>query len=266
MKRGNLYMTVGALAAAILCVVAVVAWRLDVRRHALPAAHSLIAYDRSAATLCGCDALVARAKKELESEDLGQGSTLTIILSGDESTADEPVLLGTYAVPTIRKAMEGRHTLGDKQKLILDDVRSRCQQKAQTQRSPIFLTIRRGLERLHAAGCDGRVECHLVALTDLEERSERHIRQFLDRQPRTDRKVSGALGEGQLPAPLDNNGVAVFIVGVSNTIGRSNTTSGQTHALTITRDSGRADRIKEVWERLFANTQRLFFDPLCPTN
>src|SRR4029450_9769469 len=116
-------------------------------------AHAVIARDRSDSVLSDCGCTEALAKKVLDDSNMGRGSTVTVVASGDESTADEPVLVGSSDVPTTRRVVECRAPTPRKQEALLADQKPKCEPLPVTKRSPIALLIRRGLERLRHLGC-----------------------------------------------------------------------------------------------------------------
>jgi hypothetical protein len=218
--------------------------------------HAVVARDRSDSMLTDCGCTEALAKKALSAPGMSHGSTITVIASGDGSTADEPVLVGSFDVPTTRRVIEGRGATGRKQKLLLDDLRTRCEALHVTKRSPILLLIRRGVDRLRQFGCTPTSGCILYVQTDGEETAELQIKRLLD-----DNR-SSKLGPSSL---IDNQGIDVVFYGLSQTVGETEI-DVRKHNLTRGRDMARAGRIQDVWLSLFSEPGRVRFEPFCPNN
>src|SRR5687768_6276924 len=73
-----------------------------------PPAHAAVARDRSDSVQSTCKCSEFLLKEAMNAPGMGKDSTVTLIASGDESSADEPVLVGTFKVPVSRKVIEGR--------------------------------------------------------------------------------------------------------------------------------------------------------------
>jgi hypothetical protein len=55
----------------------------------------------------GCEPLLGLAEKVSSTDGISPGSTLIVLVIGDETTANEPWQLWTYSIPTTRKVLEG---------------------------------------------------------------------------------------------------------------------------------------------------------------
>jgi len=221
--------------------------------------HAVIARDRSDSVLSDCGCTGALMKKALDNPNIGRGSTVTVIAGGDESTADEPMLVGNFDAPTTRRVIEGRDATRRKEEALLADLKTKCEALPVTKRSPIALLIRRGLERLRQAGCNSAASgCAVWVQTDAEETAELQLKRLLD---------------GKLPnkhgtaMPLiDNHGIDVVFYGLSQTVGEREMADGRRHRFTRERDNRRAERISDSWLSYFTDPGRVRFEPFCPTN
>lgn len=221
-------------------------------------ANAVVARDHSDSVLSDCECTLALVKKALSGPNMGRGSNITVIASGDKSTADEPLLVGTYDVPTTRRVIEGRSATQQKQEAMLADVRSKCKSLSVTKRSPIVLLIRRSIERLRHLGCNGASSCVLFVQTDAEETSETQVKKLLD---------SGSPDKRSKTKPLiDNQGVDIIFYGLSQTVGERETADGRRRQFTRERDSHRAERLRDGWLSVFTDPGRVRFEPFCPTS
>src|SRR5258707_827691 len=169
---------------------------------------AVIARDRSDSVLSDCGCTEALLKKALDAPNMGRGSTVTVITSGDESTADEPLLVGSFDTPISRRVIEGRDSARRKKEVLLADLKAKCESLPITKRSPIALLIRRGLERLRQAGCNSAtVGCVLWIQTDAEETAETELKKVLDGNGANKRR-------GKVPM-IDNWGIEVVFFGLS---------------------------------------------------
>jgi hypothetical protein len=229
-------------------------WRWKVGGKTHPA-HGVELWDRSESMATGCDCVVAAARRGLQSPYFGRGSTLTFTATGDASSASEPIMIATYEAPVNRRALEGRSAVLDRREELLDDLRKKCENVGRTKTSPIYLAIKRAVEQLRAAGCDGNSNCFVFALTDLEENANLQIKRALD---------GGSSLNQASPALINNDGIDIVISGIAETVGVAKGSDGVTRHLTNNRDQQRADRIVEVWRKLFTSPDRVTFQPYCP--
>jgi len=191
----------------------------------------------------------------LRNPGLSENSTLTVLALGDASTAYEPRRLTTYAIPTDRKVIEGRHASAERQARLLQDLRTRCRSVRPTLVTPIYLGVKQAIADLRADGCKAGSRCGLWVSTDLEENGDRAIEATLD--GRHDARKP-------LPTLLDNSGIRVTFCGFAETAGRLVGPSGREIRKAVPRDPRRDDRLQAVWRSLFASSDLVSFEPYCP--
>ena len=182
-------------------------------------------------------------------------STLTVLVLGDVSTAYEPRRLTTYAIPTDRKVIEGRHASAERQARLLQDLRARCRSVGPTLVTPIYLGVKQAIADLRADGCKADSRCGLWVSTDLEENGDRAIEATIDgrHDPRK-----------PLPTLLDNSGIMVTFCGFAETTGRLIGPPGREVRKVMRRDPHRDERLQAVWRSLFASSDLVSFEPYCP--
>jgi heat shock protein HslJ len=264
MTKNTIYAIAGGTLAVVglTALVAFAVWRYDKYRQLPPPAQAVLLRDPSDSGLGGCNEFTAMAGELLSSNLLGSGSAIAVMTTGDSSTAQEPVLLDSLEIPTSPRISEGRAKIADKQKELLAKVKEQCERKGQTKESPIYLGMRRATEYLRAKGCNGKQDCILYVQSDLEELSEPKIKELLKENSLSGKKQSAM--ETQLPLLIDNAGINVKICGISETTGTITNSSGKQQTFTSKRDGRRADRITEVWTKLFTNPQMVTFNTHCP--
>lgn len=267
-QRKPLLIIVGITITVLMAGGVLAVWRSRATLSAPPPAHAAIVRDRSDSYGCGCDALVAQAGQVLDAPQFGQGSTLTVTETGDAATANEPIVLGTYDIPANRGTLESRSKYLQRRQAILDDIKKRCEEKTVSSRSPIFLAARRAGEHLRAAGCDGRSACLLIVFSDLEELAERSIREAINQGAgdagSTQSKKTSSRSSGRLPSPIDNSAFEVVLAGAAETIGTPEISGkAKRNSFTPTRNQRRAEQVRQVWESLFTDPQRVVFEPHC---
>ncbi|HXQ37508.1 MAG TPA: hypothetical protein VN843_26085, partial [Anaerolineales bacterium] len=145
------------------------------------------------------------------------------------------------------------------QRALLDRVRHRCEESAQTKQSPIYLAIRRAVEYLRAHGCDDRNNCLVYVQSDLEELSEKSIKDAIDGSHKSDHKGRALT----LPARIDNTGIGVRICGLAETTGTIRI-GNRRQTFTPSHNAERVDRIRSVWEKLFTQPNLVQFSSHCP--
>jgi len=231
-----------------------VAWRVQaVRTRETP--HFEIVKDPSASHGGGCESLVGLTGHVLQENAAGPGSTVTVLILGDQSTANEPWRMGSYSVPTVRKVLEGRSVKLRQEQQILRDISGKCQALRRTTISPIFLGVTRAVADLHARGCKATSLCRLFVDTDLEENVEPAIKKaFLKNDGLRHISLS----------PLDNTGIGVIFCGIAVTDGRIRDRAESAARQLMTRDSDRVKRTQEIWRSLFAEPGTVRFEPYCP--
>ena len=189
---------------------------------------------------------------------MGKASTVTVVASGDEFTADEPVLVGSFDVPTTRRVIEGRDATHRKQDTLLANLKTKCEALPVTKRSPIALLIRRGLERLRYLGCNSATSgCALWVQTDGEETAEAQLKKLDGDRP---------YKQGAAMPMIDNHGIDIVFYGLSQTVGERETADGRRRQFTHERDSRRAERLRDGWLSVFTDPGRVRFEPFCPSN
>jgi len=241
---------------AILCLgsVSFVAWRVyAVRNRETP--HFEIVKDPSASHGGGCESLVGLTGRVLEANAAGPGSTVTVLVLGDQSTASEPWRMGTYSVPSVRKVLEGRSAKLRQQQQILRDISDKCRALRRTTISPIFLGVTQAVADLHARGCKATSHCQLFVDTDLEENVEPAIRKALLKDD----------GPKHISlSPVDNTNIGVIFCGVAVTDSHIHGRAENAGRQFVTSDSGRVKRTQEIWRSLFAEPGTVRFEPFCP--
>src|SRR5437016_4562846 len=65
--------------------------------------HFAVVGDASLSYTGGCASVVGSAEEELHTARVSHGSTLTVLMTGDANSANEPRELARYLVPTGRK-------------------------------------------------------------------------------------------------------------------------------------------------------------------
>jgi hypothetical protein len=245
----------------ILCVVlfclgsvSFVAWRVYAVRNR-ETAHFAIVKDPSVSHGNGCASLIGLAGQVFEANEVTSGSTITVLVLGDQSTANEPWRLGVYPVPTIRKVLEGKAAKRRLQQQILADISGKCRALRRTTISPIFLGVAQAVDDLRGRGCTATSQCRLFVDSDLEENGEPSIRNMLSKGE-SSKHIS-------LPR-VDNSGIAVVFCGVAVTDGRVRDRVENGARRFMTRDSDRLRRTKEIWRSLFAKPASVTFEPYCP--
>jgi hypothetical protein len=249
-------MKTGILYAILFCSASVgfVAWRVHaLRNQAAP--HFEIVEDPSLSHEEGCEALLGLAQQALHTEGVSPNSSLTVLVLGDEATANEPWQLGTYSIPTSRKVLEGQAANLKRQEGVLHDIWNKCQTVHRTTISPIFLGVKQAIADLHAHGCSATSHCELFVDSDLEENVETSIKKSLN-------NPSG--GTHTLPPPINNEGIDVNFCGLAVTAGRIVDPSGREIRKASPRNSRHEDRLRQVWRTLFAKPEAVRFEPYCP--
>jgi hypothetical protein len=231
-----------------------VGWRVHVLKNR-ETTHFGLVEDPSLSHSEGCESLLGLAEKALSTDGISPDSTLTVLVIGDETTANEPWQLGMYSIPMTRKALEGRTANSRRQQAVLHDIWSKCQTVHRTTISPIFLGVKQAVADLRAQGCKETSHCQLLVNSDLEENVEKSIKKRLNRT--TDENHI-------LPSPVENEGIDVAFCGLAVTAGRSVDSSTRGLRKAPPRTPGREDRLREIWQSLFTNPAVVRFEPYCP--
>jgi len=190
-------------------------------------------------------------RRSLELPGMRKGSSVTVLATGEATTANEPVLVVRYEVPVSRQALEGKAKALARKEELTRDLAARLKGLKRTRVSPIFIAVKRGVEQLRARGCTADTPCYLFVKTDGEELADPGIRDAL----------RGRATKGRLPALIHNEGIQVVFCGISETAGEVRE-GGIKQSYTQSRDSG-LDRVRDVWMRLFASPEKVSFEPFC---
>jgi hypothetical protein len=229
-----------------------VGWRMHVIRRRI-VAHVSIVHDRSASHP-GCTGVQGIAERALR-DDASPGSLLTVLATGDESTANEPLRVGQYANPKTRKVADGGGADARRKQEVAQSVKRACEELAVAMVSPIFQSAKQAIEGMRQEGCGGDSRCMLWVDTDGEENAVPAIRRALQHPERAPQ---------DLPAPLANEGIAVTFCGLALTEGRIKDPSGREVRRAARRSPAYDDNLRRTWVRLFAKPELVSFEPYCP--
>ena len=230
-----------------------VGWRTHaLRNHDTP--HFEIVEDLSLSHSGGCESLLGIAERVLGSNGVSSNSTLTVLVIGDESTANEPWELGRYSIPRTQKALEGRAATVRRQQTMLSDIRKKCEAPPRTTISPIFLGVRQAIADLRAQGCKETSHCEMFVDSDLEENVELSIKRSLQ---------SADYSKHHLPLSVDNSGISVKLCGIAVTTGHISPSGREVNG-TLSRNGSREDSLRRIWLSLFTEPDLVAFEPYCP--
>ena len=135
---------------------------------------------------------------------------------------------------------------------LVEKIVTDCAALPRTSISPVFLAARRAIEQLRVLGCKQGTGCRLLFQTDGDENVEVGIR----------RALAGSRAPVELPAPIDNTGIAVSICGLAETTGQSDI--GRADRVRRNHNACSADRVMEVLRRFFTVPALVTFEPVCP--
>ena len=242
---------------AILCGIVCagfVGWRVYVHANQSPF-YAEIVFDPSLSRPDDCESLAGLAEQSFRTSGVSKDSTLTILVLGDASTANEPWQLGRYSSPVTNKVLEGKTANMRRQEELLSGIRRKCETIRRTSISPIFLGVKQAVADLHAHGCDAESRCRVFVDSDLEENAEKSINDALNGVRNT--KLA-------LLAPLDNQGVEVSFCGLAVSTSKIVNSSGRETLRVAPRNAGRDERMRQVWLALFTKPDAVSFEPYCP--
>lgn len=237
--------------AACGTIVGVGMWRVS---SPLPApGRTVIVLDASESSTERCRSARALAARALKRIGPGGGS-IAVLRTGDETTANEPVVLASFDIPAaLPRALENRKKAEMDANRIVEAVNEYCAKMPVLETSPVFLAIKRGLQHLAGFGDSDRAEHWLDVQSDGQETAERVINAALR---------STAVVE--LPQ-LDNGRVKVTLCDIANTRGATANSRGQVRTLTAPRTAVSADRIQRVWTSIFVRAENVMVKPYCGT-
>ncbi len=220
-----------------------------------PTPHSLVLYDRSGSAQGTCQSVASLSLNAMKLTQMQKGSTVTVVVTGDELTANEPVTLGSYLVPISDKAFEGKDAAVQKQNVILAEINNKCSEFSAAKKSPVFLALKGSVEQLRSLGCDEKAGCVLFVKSDLQENAEPEIKAAM----------SGSTAAlTKLPKPIDNRGINVRICGIAETQGLVKDNDGASRRMTKSRSALASDLVRQVWASLFIDPANVSFSSFCP--
>jgi hypothetical protein len=227
-------------------------WRYQVAGRPLPVAQFGFIHDTSDSIQNDCGRTEGFAKSAIVNRETGPGSKIALFALGTRETASEPRLLGEYAIPRIRRVIEGQRTAAREQDALLSKIKTKCEGLEQTTVSPVFQAVKRGVEHMQNMGLpiDQR---YLFVQTDGEETENAKVKESLNLQPGFPLK---------LPAPINNEGVHITFCGIAETVGEVSRDKAKINK-SKQRDDRRSDRIREVWTAVFTNPELVSFQPYC---
>ena len=222
-------------------------WRIHAARQIVHA-HEAIIFDNSDSVPNNIHSRLGLVNLALR-QKLSRGTMLTIMVSGDLRSQDEPRAIGRYQIPTSNRIFDGKNAIAQKREEILADLRGRFHDLP-VQRSPIFLAVKRGIEVLRSDGCISNSQCRLFVQTDGEETAEESLKSAI--ASRDDTKSGSGV--------LHNEGITIAFCGLSETTGRPDKRGNPPPV----HDAIRVNRIQKVWLSLFTGPELVSFAPFCP--
>lgn len=247
---------VGAGVLACAGLIGFFAWRYQAAAGRGPARRHAILIDASGSAKDVCGAAVGVARRVLAETGEREEFRLDVFATGGASTAAEPTQLKQFHLPAQRRVLEGKEAARLKREGLLEELGKRCGALATTDESPVYMGLKRVVEHLGAAGCGAGADCRLYVQSDLEENVTAAVRDALRGSRR---------GAAALPAPLENEGIRVSICGLSESNGqRAGGGTQRSRRRGRAGDVSRADRVREVWLRLFTHPDLVTVEPFCP--
>jgi hypothetical protein len=223
-------------------------WRIQAARQNV-LTHEAILLDKSDSFLNNIESRLGLVDLALRQSPLSRGAMLTIMITGDLHSQDEPRAIGEYEIPATHRVFDGKNAIVQKREEILADLRGQLQDLS-AQRSPIFLAVKRGIEVLRSNGCISSSECRLFVQTDGEENAEVSLKNAI--ASKDDAK--------SLSGVLHNEGITIAFCGLSETAGRPDKRGNPPPV----HDAIRVNRIQKVWLSLFTEPESVSFAPFCP--
>jgi hypothetical protein len=235
-------------------IAAFVWWRLSVPAFQPGSDAILVDSSDSQALAQACTKVAAIAQEDMKDPAMGQGAAISLFRLGEASTANEPVLVGTFKVPDASTVMGGPDSANKRRQEVVTQITERCKEIPLTTISPLFEGFLRTVEFLQEQDPSSQGQRTLHAITDGEETEVKPIKQAFDQSPGTD---------VTLPAIINNQRVRVEICGIAETIGTISLANGKAVTKTKTRDAVRANREIEVWKRAFSQATLVQVNPYC---
>lgn len=229
-----------------------IAWRLARPHGPGAASHAAVVYDRSRSTTGGCEAAAGAVTEILNRNLMTRDSTLAVFVTGDISTAGEPIEIHRTSGVRVSSVIGGPRGARRHSEAIITAVAAGCGRLPATSISPVFLAVRRAVELLRASGCGPVSRCCLMIVSDGEETVEPGLILAL-RGRRT--------ATGRLPR-IDNDGIEVSFCGLAETRGPRD--SRRRHAATPARNARRADQLRDTWVAVFTHPDLVRWSPTCP--
>ncbi len=247
MNKKSIIITLLVLASAAFIV-----WRI-IEGGKKKVGHAVVLRDRSDSTASDCDCTKDLAAFALKDINIEKGSTVTVTVTGDAETANEPEKMLSFEVPVNRQVLEGQNAMAAKRDKLLQEVKSQCEKMRPTTVSPIFIAVKRAVQHLQSLGCGtASSPCALYVQSDLEDSVEKAIKALID-NPQS---------KQPLPAKIDNRGIRIIFFAIAETVGEKKV-DGKNRQLTKKHDPQRIDRIETVWRSLFTNPELIIFKPHC---
>ena len=233
-------------------LVGVVTWRTARPHGPGVSPHFAVLLDRSLSTLAPCQSVGGLVKRVLALPGVNKHSTLLVLATGDNATLGEPVEIARLIGFKSARAMESPAGAERRERELVESIVKGCSGLPRTLITPDFLTARRAIEQLRVLGCKSGTGCRLLFQTDGDENVENGIR----------RALAGSRVPAELPVPVDNAGIAVTVCGFAETTGPNDLS--QPGRPRRNHSARSADRVAEVWRRLFTMSDLVAFEPVCP--
>ena len=239
------------LAILVVLASAFFTWRYQAVQAAGPPPQFAIVLDSSGSTLSPCPSLLGLTTLVFDNKKISDGSSLSVLLTGDKKTANEPKLFSSFKIPVSTQIMEGGRQAQKEKNNLLNDLNDKCQQLQKTNTTAVFLGIKRALEIVQFKGCDGGISpCQIFIQTDGEENAEKWIKHAL----------KGKKSNTSPPPKINNQGIDIIFCGQSETVGQTS----KHKQITKSRSASQVVRQQQVWLSLFTHPKQVQFLPFCP--
>ena len=244
MKAKQIFTIAGITLPAFL-IIATLIWALAYRERPKSAQFALL-IDYSDSRTIGCGTIDSTMQEILSSPNLMNNSNLYFFSTGDDRSADEPILLGKYKIPVNVKVLEGKPKAESEIQEFISKVKTRCEQEPVKKRSPILLGIKRVTENLRTNGCDDKAGCKVFVQTDGQELGEQSVRQSLTAATDKNSKIE---------VSIPTNGINIKICGFAQVIETKN--QKNRHNIQT------ADKTIAIWKQIFTAPDSVVFQPHC---
>lgn len=207
-----------------------------------------VSLDTSGSVERGCVGLAGAAKTLIEQDGIRAGSTLSMLVIGNDRQNPDArmVFRGPVPVASGRVIGDDKEAHAQAQDELLGEVERACNAAKTSRASPVYQLVKQTIDVLRSQGTDPKGRGFALIKTDLDDDTTTGLREAIARSVRTTNVTVPA----DLVCSIDNAGIEIKFCGVAEVQPRR-------------RIASTSDARILIWKQLFTHSELVSFEGYC---